>query len=303
MKGNPEPSLSHRRIEVKCASCGKAKSINLFEHKKNKTGNFYCDRECLKVGHRINFSGSSNPFFGRKHSAETKVKICGENHWNHGNRTATKINGTCTNCGNIFQFTKRQSRDGVRSFCSRDCRYSYDKSTRRDMKCSWCGKDVIRRAGYDLDQTYCSRTCWGKVHGINQPKGDEAYWFGKKGKGTPNWKGGLSYEPYGVDFDRTIKVMVRNRDDYSCRMCGAKENGEKLHAHHIDYNKKNNTLFNLVSLCRKCHCKTNGNRAYWEIYFQTLLNGQEGATTIPSGSTPQANGGGSAEHPTMRVMI
>ena len=42
---------------------------------------------------------------------------------------------------------------------------------------------------------------------------------------------------------------------------------------------------------------TNGNRTNYTRYFKTLLSGQEPATTIPQGSTPQANGGGSAEYP------
>ncbi|NQU99405.1 MAG: HNH endonuclease [Parcubacteria group bacterium] len=45
------------------------------------------------------------------------------------------------------------------------------------------------------------------------------------------------------------------------------ENKEKLSIHHIDYNKQNNNPNNLISLCRKCHVKTNFNRNYWKYYF------------------------------------
>lgn len=36
---------------------------------------------------------------------------------------------------------------------------------------------------------------------------------------------------------------------------------------HIDYNKKNCNPKNLITLCRKCHSKTNSNRDYWINYF------------------------------------
>lgn len=36
----------------------------------------------------------------------------------------------------------------------------------------------------------------------------------------------------------------------------------------IDYNKYNLNSENLISLCRKCHRKTNDNREYWMSYFK-----------------------------------
>ena len=46
---------------------------------------------------------------------------------------------------------------------------------------------------------------------------------------------------------------------------------KKLDCHHIDYNKKNCSLNNLITLCRSCHMKTNTNRNYWINYFNSLL--------------------------------
>jgi hypothetical protein len=36
-----------------------------------------------------------------------------------------------------------------------------------------------------------------------------------------------------------------------------------LDIHHIDYDKNNLQENNLISLCQKCHGKTNFNREYW----------------------------------------
>ena len=84
-----------------------------------------------------------------------------------------------------------------------------------------------------------------------------------------NWQGGKSFEPYGLEFNEDLKEVIRNRDRRKCQICEKTEleEGRKLCNHHIDYNKKNNNPNNLISLCRKCHTKTNHNRDYWIKYF------------------------------------
>jgi len=44
-------------------------------------------------------------------------------------------------------------------------------------------------------------------------------------------------------------------DNYpnECEMCGYKEHLEILQVHHIDGNRKNNKLENLMILCPNCH--------------------------------------------------
>lgn len=78
-----------------------------------------------------------------------------------------------------------------------------------------------------------------------------------KGEKCYLWRGG-SYEPYSEDFNEELKEQIRDRDNRICQFCGVPECEciEKLHIHHIDCNKKNNNLDNLISLCRSCHAKT-----------------------------------------------
>jgi len=74
---------------------------------------------------------------------------------------------------------------------------------------------------------------------------------------------------YGAGFDSNLKEKIRFRDGYKCKNCGCSqlENNKQLACHHIDYNKKNNNINNLISLCNSCHSKTNYNRKKWVRKF------------------------------------
>ncbi len=85
---------------------------------------------------------------------------------------------------------------------------------------------------------------------------------------NPNWQGGISFEPYTTDWNETLKRAIRERDNYICQLCSQYGN----YIHHIDYNKKNCNSENLITLCRKCHMKTNYNRTYWLNYFHIPSN-------------------------------
>ena len=95
---------------------------------------------------------------------------------------------------------------------------------------------------------------------------------------NPSWLGGVSFEPYTIDFNQRFKEAIRERDNYCCIECNTpqEELGYKLHIHHIDYNKLNSFKENTVSLCRPCHTKTNLNRKHWTTFFQSLLSERYG---------------------------
>jgi len=88
----------------------------------------------------------------------------------------------------------------------------------------------------------------------------------RSGKNHPFWKGGISYGEYPFEWTDSLKHKIRERDKFTCQICG--KNGFVVH--HIDYNKKNCNPNNLITLCRKCHRKTNDNRNYWIKFFKNL---------------------------------
>jgi len=113
-------------------------------------------------------------------------------------------------------------------------------------------------------------------------KGSNNPFYGKKhkaetitklslAKGGTGVAGELS--DYGLDFTTELKKKIRNRDTF-CQVCGKteQENGRKLDVHHIDYNKKNCSEDNLMTLCHSCHVATNSNRKYWCKYFKPMVD-------------------------------
>jgi hypothetical protein len=92
----------------------------------------------------------------------------------------------------------------------------------------------------------------------------------ERSKGSKNgmWQGGISFEPYSVDWNISLKKFIRERDKYTCQVCG----NYGLEVHHINYNKKDCSQENLINLCSSCHSKTNTNREKW-IYFFKNRNG------------------------------
>lgn len=88
-----------------------------------------------------------------------------------------------------------------------------------------------------------------------------------KGEKGPAWQGGISVEPYTVDWTKTLRRSIRERDRYTCQICGEQQENRAFDVHHIDYNKKNSNPNNLITLCLICHRKTNHNRKYWIKFF------------------------------------
>lgn len=75
----------------------------------------------------------------------------------------------------------------------------------------------------------------------------------RRGSNHPMWKGGLSKIPYGDEFTIELKHKIKQRDNYQCKRCFKKPSWTYLIVHHIDYNKKNSSEKNLITLCKSCH--------------------------------------------------
>lgn len=105
-------------------------------------------------------------------------------------------------------------------------------------------------------------------------KNNPMYGIRRFGEEAPNWQGGSSFEEYDIKFNKQLKQFIKQRDNLTCQNPNCKiKNIKELHIHHIDYDKQNNNLDNLITLCECCHSKTNGKkkRDYYIEFYQNIM--------------------------------
>lgn len=211
---------------------------------KGKTGlqvNPNKGKKCPEISLRQ--MGKNNPMYGRINKTNP--------NWKGG---ISKI-GYCLDCGKK-----------LRHYLSKYCFLCSFKHRKNNIikgekhyrwkgglpKCLKCGKKIAYKANY------CSSCA-------------------KLGERNGNWHGGLSFENYPIEFNNILKWKIKKRDHYKCFMCGwmpIKESRKRLVIHHIDYNKNNLEMDNLITLCSKCHQETNYNRNKWIEYFKGVISGE-----------------------------
>lgn len=199
----------------------------------------------------------------------------------------------CGYCQKDFEvpYAKR-----ARRYCSRSCqaRVSNNHSIKSTSKCLECEKD-FSHYGYSK---YCSKKCSSGAASRLRLGENNPAWIGghrgvcaKCGKDFLYKRNGLRKGAVKVfcslacvrsvdtrkfkRFERVnyprefrlIKPRIRARDSNACIMCG--ENN-RLEVHHINYNKRDCSDHNLVTLCKRCHTMTHHQRGFWETLFTGL---------------------------------
>jgi hypothetical protein len=97
----------------------------------------------------------------------------------------------------------------------------------------------------------------------------------QSGSKSFSWRGGVSFEPYCVKFDRAFKKRVRDFFNNTCLQCGKSNFKYKLHVHHVNFNKQtccDNSIPLFAPLCNTCHGKTHHNRIFWQYWFTEMIN-------------------------------
>lgn len=253
------------KIEISCDNCGKL--IERLPCKINKTN--FCDENCYN---------------------EFKKTLTGDKngHWDKD-----KIDIYCDWCGDPISLVQRGYDTSVFHFCKgkSDNNNLVSKASKEncwakfqlangflkegkdnphwnggkvEVKCSICGKlKMVNPCQLKMHKEfYCGEgECRGKfLSKINS------------GENNYNWQGGISNEPYAFEFNRSLKEMIKERDNYTCQLCG---NKKYLVVHHIDYEKENSNEGNLITLCNICNSKVNYDREYWTKHFRDKIRNDE----------------------------
>lgn len=163
--------------------------------------------------------------------------------------------------------------------------FKHNDKTRKQMSISHTGllqpekvRQKISKSQFGVNNSFYGRvhSDYNKQKWSEEKTGDGNPMFGKNGKNSPNWKGGVSFDPYCYKFNNNFKERVREYFNRHCFICNKREEdlGYKLDIHHVNYDKMtccNDIKPLFVPLCRSCHMKTNGDREYWEEFFTVSL--------------------------------
>jgi hypothetical protein len=76
------------------------------------------------------------------------------------------------------------------------------------------------------------------------------------------------YNLYNGEFTESLKLDVRKRDNWTCQLCNKKRSTS---CHHIDENKTNNVVDNLIVLCRSCHSKYHSSKEEKKTELKNLF--------------------------------
>ena len=115
---------------------------------------------------------------------------------------------------------------GKGKFCSISCATTYKNLTNNP---SW--REEVR---LKISQNHAD------VSGKNNPM------FGRTGAKAPSYIDGRNKYKGGT-YHRILKA---NNVEEKCVYCGCTE---KIEVHHVDGNRRNNDISNLVYVCRRCH--------------------------------------------------
>lgn len=110
---------------------------------------------------------------------------------------------------------------------------------------------------------------WGRRHSAESI---QKMSLAHSGARHPCYRDGKSCAPYVSNW-AGIRKLIRHRDDYLCQHpgCYVSENGKKHDCHHIDRDRNNNELANIILLCHRHHVATFfGNPDFWTEYYDSV---------------------------------
>ena len=160
----------------------------------------------------------------------------------------------CKICKKQFYTKPSHLKRGDGKYCSNVCSA---KGRRRGkfVTCTTCGKEVWRMprhlAHSKSKKYFCNKSC-------------QTFWRNSvmyTGSNHPNWKGG---------FSSYRDMMIRRKIPKVCKRCKIRD-FRLLSVHHLDENRKNNKIENLIWLCYNCHYLIHRNKAEKKKFMGNMV--------------------------------
>lgn len=158
----------------------------------------------------------------------------------------------CKKCRKIFHVKPYFIKHGFGKYCSRKCHFNDTSGV--SAKCNTCGGEIYRMLSKikrsKSGKFFCSKSCQTKWRNVE--------FSGQKHLG---WKGGKSM--YREILEKSEILVI-------CKLCGEKDK-RVLAVHHVDKNRKNNKVENLVWLCFNCHSLVHYDRLEGERLLKEMV--------------------------------
>jgi hypothetical protein len=187
-----------------------------------------------------------------------------------------KIKGfrICNNCGKLIFIYHKERLTRALAFCCKKCEGEYRKKmTKNNCKCDNCGKYFHKKESHikKSKNNYCSKQCFYESKKITM-LGENNHQYGVKGNKNSSWRNDNRitsneylkiYKPNHPLSDRDGRILEHRylAEKYLAKesdliyINGAKVLNPNLDVHHIDKNKRNNSISNLLIVTRSEHAK------------------------------------------------
>ena len=186
----------------------------------------------------------------------------------------------CVICGDPF-LARVDGKNGITDFCSISCLKKSDNNPMRNMETRkkvsitqkirfsdpknhpWLGRRHTKEAIEKIRKKNLGIPSWCK--GKERPE--------ICGELNPNWKGGISMEPYCFSWsNKDYREFLYDRDkDKFCWNTQCEGRGTKEYLHHINYIKKDCSCSNIIKICNACNSQANFNRDWWSSFYKEIM--------------------------------
>ena len=160
----------------------------------------------------------------------------------------------CQQCQRDFYAKPYLVRHGYGIFCSRACHHK-GMTKRLGVVCAICSKAInlspSQIARSNSGKFFCNKSC-------------QTIWRNKEFVGSKHlrWRGGNTLYR---------KILEKSNQKKRCTRCSLKDT-RVLAVHHIDKNKKNNKVENLVWMCHNCHYLIHYDKVEWLEFNKSRLD-------------------------------